>query len=212
MSRIKAIVVGLLAVLVVSAVASASASASGPYVYTQGGSSPLMEVLEILTEQIGNAKLNGTLAGSLIEIVCGLAHGTGSLHNELAAGTEHALGSSTIHYTMCSVAKPAGKGCLVQNELVLVQTHALGVSGPLVRFDPETGKTFTTITIDGCSASSLNGAFPVEGFASAKANNGNSTLEFTTSSGSELLFAGNTATFVGTYQVEMKGGGLLEIK
>lgn len=134
------------------------------------------------------------------------------MHNELAAGIEHVLGLSLIHYTMCTVAKPAGKGCLVTNELVQVHLHGLGISGPLVKFQQESGKLLGGITIDNCSAPFLNGPFPLEGSLSANPHNENSTLGLTSGSGSELLFAGNVATFVAEYQAEMQGGGLLEFR
>lgn len=213
MSRIRLVFLGLLAVLAVSAVASGSASAAGPYVYAKGAANPLMGSLELQITQIGNAVLNGTLAGTPVEIICGLGNSKNStLENVLTAGIEHSLGSSSIHYTMCSVAKPAGKGCLVQNELVLATTHSLTLKGPLVLFSAETNNTFTTITLDGCSAEALNKGFKVEGAASAIPNNANSTLEFTLTSGSALKFGGNAATFQATYKIEMLGGGELEIK
>lgn len=213
MSRKRLIISGFLAVFCASGLASASASASGPYVYAKGGANPLMGSLELQVAQVNNVVINGTLAGTPIEVICGLVHSSSStLENVLTAGIEHTLGLFPMHYTMCSVAKPAGKGCLIQNELLLVNAHILAVNGPLVHFTPEGGNVFTTLTLDGCSAEALDKGFSFEGSLSALPNNTNSTLEFTLSSGSHLKFGGNAAVFQGTFKVEMLSGGELEFR
>lgn len=212
MSRMRLVCFGLLAALSASAVVSASASASGPYVYAKGAANPLMGSLELQITQIGNVVLNGTLAGTPLEVVCGLGKSVASAENVLTAGIEHFLGLHFIHFTMCLVEKPAGKGCLIQNELIIAHVHVLGISGPLVKATAEGGSTISTVTLDGCSAGALNKSFTAEGFISARPNNANSTIAYTTSSGSELKFGGNPATFIGEFKVEMLGGGELEIK
>lgn len=213
MSRVRLVFFGLLAVLAVSAVASTSASASGPYIYEKGGSSPLMGSLELQINQVGSAKMNATLAGVAIEIVCETSTSAAApAENVLTTGIEHFLSLHWVHFLRCTVVKPAGKGCLVKNELILVHVHILGVAGPLVRATPEGGNPITLITIDNCSNTALNGVFPAEGSLSATPNNTNSTIEYTATSGSLLTFGGNPAKFIATFGYEMLGGGLLEIK
>lgn len=214
MSRLKLAFLGLLALLAVSAVTSSSALAveGGPYVYLQGGASPLMNSLQLEASQSGSATLTGTLAGAAIEISCEEGHAEStSVENILPV---HLLGLSIFHFLKCKVLKPANKECLVLNELVLVHSHILGlyVGGiPRVQFAPE-GPDFTLINIDSCSNSALNGAFPVTGFAVALVNNTSQLLEFHKESGSGLEFAGNPAKFTANFTVAMLGGGALEIK
>jgi hypothetical protein len=215
MSRLKMLGLGLLALLAVGAMASASASASGPYVYTAGSSEPLMGALELTATQSGTSELKGVIAGTAITIQCEEGHSE-ETHGEnvLTTGIEHFLGLTFFHFLKCTVTKPAGKGCLVENGLVRVHSHILGliIGGvPRIRFAPLAGN-FANINIDGCSNSALNGSFPVAGFAQAIPNNTSSKLEFTEGSGSGLEFAGNAATFIANFAVEMTGGGALEFK
>jgi hypothetical protein len=172
-----------------------------------------MGSLELQITQIGNAKTNVSLAGIAIEIVCETSTSTAApIENVLTPGVEHFLGLHFVHFLKCKVVKPAGQGCLVKNELILVHVHILGVSGPLVHATPEGGNPIALITIDGCSNSALNTTFSAEGSLSAIPNNTNSTIEYTASSGSELRLGGNAAKFTAIFQDEMKGGGLLELK
>jgi hypothetical protein len=215
MYRLKMIGLGLLALFAVSAVASASASASGPYVYAAGSSEPLMGALALAVTQSGNSELKMVIAGTALNITCEEGHSE-ETHGEnvLTAGIEHFLGLTAFHFLKCTVTKPAGKGCLVENGLIRMHSHILGliIGGvPRLRFAPLAGN-FANINIDGCSNSALNGSFPMGGFLQAIPNNGSSKLEFNESSGSEPVFAGNAATFVANFAVEMTGGGALEFR
>jgi hypothetical protein len=188
---------------------------SGPYMYNAGASEPFMGALELSAIQSGNSEWKVTIAGVAVKFQCEEGHSE-ETHGEnvLSAGIEHFLGLTFLHFLKCTVTKPAGKGCLVTNELILVHSHILGliVGGvPRVQFYPLSGN-FTNINIDGCSNPTLNGTFPMAGSLQAIPNNTTSTLELTESSGSELEFAGNSATFTGNFAIEMKGGGALEFK
>ena len=188
MSKVRLVVLSLLAVLAVSAVASASASATIMPAY-----STITGTLKIESKKVagsGNAKLEGTLAGVTVLIECSVEKGGGSIENTAVMG----LSTATVHYTSCTVAQPAGQNCLVTNGLVLVTSHDLLVlSGTKVRdeFAPESGTTFTTINIDNCTTTALNGAFKVTGTATAETNNTASSLEFSSTSGEALKFGGN---------------------
>ena len=79
----------------------------------------------------------------------------------------------------CSVSKPSGQGCLISKGLIWVP-EVLGLlllhEGPgfyLVDFSPESGSTLTTITIDGCTNTTLNNKFKVNGTARGLFNNTN---------------------------------------
>jgi hypothetical protein len=208
MSKIRLVFLSALAVVAVSAVAVASASAAMP-AYS------INSLLTVESKKLtaASAVLEGTLAGVKVKIECETEKGSGEIENSSVTGT--GLSNATVHYTQCTVAAPAGQGCLVNNGLVLVTAHdALELGGPTSfkdKFSPGPGLPFTTISIDGCTTTALNGNFNVTGTATALANNANSTLEFTTTSGSALKFGGNPATYVDTVLVLMAGGGTITV-
>jgi hypothetical protein len=190
MSKIRLVLLSLLAVFVASAMASASASATMP-AYTTPSGALITNHLEFLALRVvGNSVLKSTLAGVKIEIACEHVHVDGFI-----LGT---LGLALAHYLKCTMPKPAESGCLVHNELVFVHTHTLlllnGSGGYKVLFAPESGN-FTEITIDGCTNTGLNGTFPVEGSVAALVDNTNLELLFHKESGDELKFGGNAATY-----------------
>jgi hypothetical protein len=215
MSKIGLRFLSLLAVLVVGAVASAPASAVMP-AFTNEAGSLITGKLEVLTKKVGgNAILKTTIAGVKMEILCTEEHGTGWIENSASTGT--GVGLALLHYLKCTFTKPPGKGCKVENELIHVQlVHSLlllgGSTGYLVDFYSDTGSIFTELSINGCENTSLDGQYPVAGYARAIANNINLTLEFDTESGSELTFAGNPATYTDIIKVEMAGGGGIMIE
>jgi hypothetical protein len=215
MSRIRLVLLSLFAVLAVSAVASASASAVMP-AYTNEAGALITGKLEVLTKKVGgNAVLKGTLAGVKVEVLCTEEHGTGWVEN--SASTGMGLDLALLHYLKCSFVKPPGKLCKVANELVHVQlVHSLlllgGPTGYLVDFYTDISPNFTEIVVNGCENVSLNTSYPVAGSARALANNTNLTLEFTAESGSELTFGGNPATYTDELKVEMAGGGGIMIE
>jgi hypothetical protein len=215
MYRPKILGLGLLALLAVGAMASAPASASGPYLYTAGSSEPLMGALELTATQSGTSELKATIAGVAVTIVCEEGHSESMVaENVLTPGIEHTIGLSISHSLKCGVAKPSGKKCLVENGLTLWHDDILTLTTggvPRVRYFPLSSIPIS-VSIDSCSIPALNGTFPVTGFIQAIPNNTTSTLEFTESSGSELTVAGNAATFIGNFAIEMRGGGALEFK
>lgn len=212
MSKVRLILLGLLTALAVGAIASASASASGPYAYLKGGSSPLMGSLELQFTQLSPAVMKSKLAGVNIEIFCETSTSTGSVENVLTSGVEHFLGLHLVHFLKCTMPKPAAGECKVHNELIHVHVHVLGIPGPAVEATPEQNPYLTLVTVENCRNSSLNGTYEVTGTLVASANNTDSTIEYTETSGSNLKVGANAAVFLDTFQIEMKGGGLLELK
>jgi hypothetical protein len=162
----------------------------------------------------GQAKLEGTLAGIGVLIECEEEHGAGTIEN--SATSDMGESAVEVHYKKCHVVRPEGQGCLVLNELINVASaHGLLLlQGTSFRddFSPATPPTFTTISIDGCSNSNLNGKFKVNGTASALVNNAISSLEFSSTTGSNLTFGGNLATYTDTVQVLMEGGGKIDVE
>ena len=162
----------------------------------------------------GNAKLEGTLAGVKVVIECEEEKGAGTVENSLVA--KKGLSSSSVHYLHCFVTKPAGQGCLVLNELIqTVSTTALLLllnEGYRNDLSPTTGTAFTSILIDKCTTTALNGTFTVTGTLAAEINNATSSREFTSTSGSALKFGGNAATYIDNVQVLMEGGGKIGVE
>jgi hypothetical protein len=213
MSKIRLVLLGLLTVLAVGAVASASASAAVMPAYSGLTNNTQLKVETTKLAGSGAATLKGTLAGIEIVIECTEEHGSGFIINSEELKMGHSLGE--IHYLNCTVSKPAGQGCLVFNKLILVpevlNLLLLQGSGYRVDFSPETPPTFTVITIDGCTNTSLNNKFKVNGTAAAEVNNANSSLEFSSTSGSNLTFGGNAATYTDKIQNLMEGGGAITV-
>jgi hypothetical protein len=210
------VLLGLLTVLAVGAVASASASATAVMpAYAGLANNTHLTIENLKTPSSGNAKLEGTLAGLEIEILCSQENGSGYVENSEALGMGHSLGE--LHYLSCSIKKPAGQGCLVSNSLILVKEvlnllllHE-GSGFYLVDFSPESGTTFTSITIDGCTNTSLNNTFKVNGTARGLVNNSNSSVNFSSTTGSKLTLGGNPATYTDEIQFVMAGGEALKV-
>jgi hypothetical protein len=206
MSKIRLVLLSLLAVLAMSAVASASASAVMP-AFTHPDGSLITGSLKVLSTHLGTSVLKMTVAGVAMEIQCTGFHGTGTLENSATKGD--GLGLALVHYLECSVTAPAGQGCLVQNHLVHVHSHVLLLLSATpglynADFTPESGATFASITIEKCTNTGLNNTFKVNGFAEAMVNNTTLELEFTNTSGSKLTFGGNPAEYLDTVKPEME--------
>jgi hypothetical protein len=214
MSKIRLILLSLLGVLAAGAVASASASATMPAI-TDGAGNLITNHLEITALKTGTSPesvLKSKLAGVNIEIVCEHEQVTGWILNT----GDHALGFSLAHYLKCTMPKPAAGNCKIQNELIHVETHVLvllgGGTGFKQEFHPEKNPYFTLIVVQSCSNVALNGTFEVNGFAVAEANNTTLELNFTETSGSNLKFGGNAATYTDKIKPEMVGGGGLMVE
>ena len=81
----------------------------------------------------------------------------------------------------------------------------------LADFAPESGNTFTSITIDGCTNVSLNNTFKVNGTARGLVNNTNSSVKFSNTTGSKLTLGGNPAVYTDEIQNVMEGGEKLTV-
>jgi hypothetical protein len=214
MSRVRLVLFSLLVMSAVGAIASASASAAMPAYANESGTVLTTQHLGVLSLKLNttsNAVLKGTLAGVKVTIECEEEHGTGTINNLNTMGESTAV----VHYLKCNVTVPENQNCLVQNHLVIVNPtkDLLSLLEGSYRdaFSPETGTTFTSITIEKCNTTALNNTFAVEGTATALINNATSSLEFTKTSGSELTFGGNTATYTDTIQALMTGGGKIGV-
>jgi hypothetical protein len=206
--------IGLLVVL--GACAAVPAYVSAAEIPWASGGEKLEEGLRLNIESskapaTGNAKLEGTLAGVTVVVECEEEHGGGWVENSTT--TKTGLSSNPNHYLKCKVTAPSGQNCLISKELILFAAHdLLTLSGEKVRdeFLPESGTVLTTIHMDNCTTTALNGSFNVTGRMTAEVNNEKSYLEFSSTSGSSLKFGGNAATFTDSDAIAMEGGGMLE--
>ena len=154
------------------------------------------------------SKLAGSLSGVVTELQCTGLSGTGQLTNAAASVT----GTGVITYSGCSVTKPAGKGCVVKNGEVVTATlkgTTVGQAAGKLKFTPNTGETFASITIEKCSIASLNNTFPVQG--SLVANTSGATTTTTHAGITEqgtLKFGGVKAGLEGALTIEAGGDGV----
>jgi hypothetical protein len=206
MSRWKLVFLSILAVVAMSIVAAASASALEFYAEGQ-----LIPELLSITLLGGTQTLKLEVAGMKFEIICQHLDGNGSIHN--SGSPTMGLGLALFLYLECTVtaAKPKGvEGCAVPESKIhtLVNVLAITLSNgtPALEFTPDGGTIFVNIEFINCKNTGLNGEHLVTGFAKADVNNTTHEVEANTGEG-ELVFAGNPANYVGKGKAEMVGGG-----
>jgi len=149
--------------------------------------------------------LHAEFLGVQNEVICTKVFGHNKLVNVLEGKEHYILGSeTTLHYTECKVAKPAG--CVIPKETLLVKgvsaTTKGQAGGTNIQFKPEVGNEFVTITYEKCTNPFLNGAHVVEG--SVKGQMNGATIEFnreTTTKEGTLKFAGSAAGIEGKVTV-----------
>ncbi len=206
MSRLRLILMGLFAVLAVSAVASASASALQWYV----NGVLLSGVLKIEATQLGESILKGKIAGVAAEVICTKLSDSGTIEN--GGSPVLGIGLVLVDYKTCTAPKPAG--CSVLNELILSTAKVdLGTKSgkPYALFSPDpSGSTFTLIPIRGCTEEAN---YLVEGKAVGLVNNARRTLELENKGvNNELKLGGKEAELESDDFVLMEGGGAFEAK
>jgi hypothetical protein len=151
-------------------------------------------------------KYNGTIAGVTVTFGCEkLVNSGGVAENVTEAGAKKVLGKEMVlEYSKCAMSAPAGckiGESLKTGALKSVATTAKEVSS--VKFEPESGTKIASLTITGCA---LAGTYPIAGSLTGVVPNTNqSKVEFTTTSGSALTIAGNSATYTGFTRAEVEG-------
>jgi hypothetical protein len=160
------------------------------------------------------SRLKGKLSGVETELECTGLSGEGELMNNSGEGTEWVEGKGKIHYTGCSVTKPAGKGCKVKGSKVDTEELSATTKGQAaskLAFSP-VGEKFANITIEGCSVAALNNTFPVTGSLVADTNGATTT---TTHAGitaqKTLTFGGNPAGLEGALTITMFEGNPISL-
>ncbi len=198
MSKIKLIMLSMLAVFALSAAASASASAFSFLVLGK-------KLTGTEEETIKSTSGESVLETVGTKIICAESEGSGNLKAE---------GLTLYHITFltCSVSKPAN--CAVSQPILVDGfDHLLLVpTGTIIDlFSPLPGKPFVTLTFSNSGGTcSIAGAQEVTGEAAGIVVGGETVkttgeLSFTNTSGSSLQLAGVTAKFKSTQKLTLAG-------
>lgn len=149
-------------------------------------------------------------AGIEVELTCTeLTNSAGTLENVETPGVPIVLGNKLkLVYDECVVNKPAGRNCKVVDpfETTALQTVAQDGEGITeVRFEPESGTSLGSFTIEGCTIAMLNHLYGMSGeFTGLVPVGEQSAIEFTKAIKASGLFkiAGNTAGYIGKTTAE----------
>ena len=214
MSRWRLIFSSLLAAVVLSAVASASASALE--FYNAGGELITGELA--ITGSGGEQALSGTLAGVKIEINCTSLSAHGTIHNGLGeGGMLMGLGEGLTQFSGCTITAPKPKtveGCEIPGGKITLEGRALAItvkSEPYIEFRPKSGTVLVEIAFVNCKTAGLDGEYEVTGILRSKVNNATSELETNTGEG-ELVFGGKEAKCTGNAKQVIEGGGRIKVE
>jgi hypothetical protein len=160
------------------------------------------------TKESTPSVLKSKIAGLEFEITCPKVTAHGKLTNELDPTGEHWIHGTeiTIHYTECTVPKPAGQECKVAGKTLLIEkvTATTTEQGDNIRFSPEPiegkeNKVFINIELEGCKTKELNGEHLVQGSVRGQPNG--ATINFTHKTTTEektLTFGGQAAGLEGS--------------
>jgi hypothetical protein len=162
------------------------------------------------TTASSNSILAGSLSGVATELQCtGVEKKPGTvatMTNKEVEGAMVAHGEGTLTYTGCTVLKPAGKSCVVKEEMVTTQPlTAISEGAGILNFKPVAGTKFADITIEKCTVLALNNTFPVTGTLKGTVKGATTT---TTEPGvteqNTLFFGGNKAGLGGALTITGK--------
>lgn len=171
----------------------------------------LSTTVKLTTTDTDTFAIASTIAGIKVRIECQKLSGSGEATNEEPkAGTMQVSGKKiTSSYSFCQVKEPSGKGCSVVEPIVTTNASSITTEHK-TKFTPENAeKKFAAATVTGCigAAAPLNGEKSLTGTATMTTPQTTPTIsEFTSTSGSELKFGGQTATFTGKTQIHTFAG------
>lgn len=149
----------------------------------------------------GPTSVAATIGGVEMEVQCASLSGVGSPKNLEVGGARVIEDSAiTISYELCTVTKPTGGICTVPAALTTNLLKSATVPGTMTqKYEVEAGTTLATLTFSGALCPTILTISPkkLTGSLTAEVNEASGGVEeFTTTSGSALKVAGQTATFV----------------
>jgi hypothetical protein len=101
-------------------------------------------------------KLKGTIGSFVTEIICTNV----SLTGELTNAAKSVSAPITIVFSMCTVTRPAEKGCVVKGGFAITTKQlvatTVGQAANGLKFAPKEGTEIATVEFEGCSNPSLN--------------------------------------------------------
>lgn len=158
-------------------------------------------------------KLESKVAGAKITIECKKGNGEGWLENPKA-------GSPGIDYSEnklseCSVSGVVFAGCKVSGTpTIKANTKLSEISGKAAdKFTPHEGTTLVSFSLEGCTTTEFNKTYPIGGEFYGIVNSSTSSLTFASVAESgELKFGGNGATLTGTDKIETTGGNGVKVE
>jgi hypothetical protein len=179
---------------------------------------PYMSIwTHIFLPATADSQVSATIGGVKLTVKCqGLTNSSGVAENIEELGVKKVKGKEMVmSYSKCSVIAPAEKGCKVAEPITttkLKTTAAQVEKTQKVTFEPESGTKIATLSISSCSISGLNGekelTGSIVGVVPATATE-QSLIQFTSTSGSSLKLAGQTATYTGSTEAENEKTGEL---
>lgn len=189
-------------------VAAAGASAANHW-YVNGeqvGSTPVA----VSGANEGVFTVGYTVGGISFKAECSKATTGGSISNPVGGGAG-VLGSGSFALSSCTVKVPAGGGgCTVAPITFNPLNATLTAKG--VQYVPASGETLFILKASGCYYSWFNGEKIVKGsMTSAASASKPGTYEFTTTSGSSLVWGGNAMTLTGKYNLATASGGVVTV-
>ena len=224
MFRAKLMLLGVFAVVAMSAMVSASASAAVQHwdvceelassisngfttlvkcVKSEGPTGGKWTKYKLLVGTVLNVDSKGTATfilkstalGLTTKIECTTEANNGTIENPTGGGA--GKDTNTIKFSGCMVPEPENQNCKVTEPIIAeAVTELTEFSGkPADLFRPKNAN-FTTITFTGCLTAELNKTYPVKGTDTGIALNNTSEQEFTNES-SNLTFGGEPAKLKG---------------
>lgn len=214
MSRLRLVLLSVLAACAVSAVGASSASALEFYNASTG---LLIQGLLNVVSLGGKFELRMEFGGgTLFHISCEHLDNRGWIHNGLDGSRLLGLGLWLILFLECKILKPVNSGCRVKGGNIHTLVKLLDLTiGSLAYVDltPDEGTHFTVLEIEGCTNTGFDGNYPFNGTIVGLVNNTTSEIEFLPGApNNKLTFGGNPAELEGKEKVEMEGGGSIEVR
>jgi hypothetical protein len=172
---------------------------------------PVGQIFKFRGTRTSNWALSGTIAGTAVSIECTELGGEANLENAEVAKEQVEVKGTEIELELsaCKLIQPV-KNCTVtmtKTKGVTMITETVEGEGRAV-FSPS-GATFFEVTLAGAECpKALKGTFTVEGTLEGNLPESSPpTIEFTTSTSNSLIFAGHSATLVGSLHWATKTTG-----